>query len=515
MKFLLLVVLALLMPAWAFTVDLEFYGKAQGTVTGYKTFAVPQQFENQIADCNVTTPAVFKSNSYAYRCRVTTSVLKAEKYEGGFLDQTEQTKSLSGAAIVESLKTKSDFLTATKIVKWVETQIEYDPGYGDVTNTCETTLTQKRGTCDELAITSIGLLREAGIASRYIRGITFDGSNWVEHAWLEAAIDGWWVPFDPASHQHGVLDKYHIAQIKSVDASKAIDFTYGKGSWIHSIKAEVIDESTVEPFTATLDLPEKIPRNGFAKITATLTNKLPHPIEVLPNLAVESQNIEDNLKIVWKKFPEVLDRNAVYEWVVVAPDFDEMKTYTLPITLVGENPITKDIVVEGKCYDEFEVYSDKTHYITGEPASYKVKSKNKIIELESQNEYENTEVIKIAASKNTAFISGCAFESPASIVQDSYPVNVIITAPDSVVSNRPFEIIVSVKAPKQEITLRTLGKTYDFTPPAVINLSTTLSKTAEIEFEIDDLHLKKRIKVERGSILGAIWEFFLKLLRKL
>jgi len=74
------------------------------------------------------------------------------------------------------------------------------------------TFKQKQGSCRDLAWMQIHMLRQLGIASRFVSGYYYIDSNQPEyelHAWVEAYLPGsGWIGLDPS---HGMLtDCYHI-----------------------------------------------------------------------------------------------------------------------------------------------------------------------------------------------------------------------------------------------------------------------------------------------------------------
>jgi len=95
---------------------------------------------------------------------------------------------------------------AARAVAYVRDQFEYEPGSTDVHSTIEDLLTSGGGVCQDFAHLTIGLLRLAGIPTRYVSGYlapvsTAPGNPPPEqatHAWVEALLPGsTWTGFDP------------------------------------------------------------------------------------------------------------------------------------------------------------------------------------------------------------------------------------------------------------------------------------------------------------------------------
>ncbi len=508
MKRLLPLLLVLSLCAGA-ELRLDYSGTAEGEVKKYSTLAVPYTTAGQEAECSVERPAVFAGGSYSYSCNVTTSPLEREEYEGGFFAQTEQT-SLGGESGpgIEG----EGFREVLAAVKWVEREVVYDPGYREVTNPCSLTLERGRGSCDEMALAAIGVLRKMGVPARYVSGVAFDGRGWVPHAWLEAAVDGLWVPFDPTFRQHGLLDGYHVVHFKGEDAREPIDSVSGSGSWAHAVEGEVLEEGG-EVVLLELETPERLGGGGHGLVTVEARNLLPHPVELSPLLNLESENLEKGLEVVWEDVEGVVEEEGRWRWVVRAPSVEKGKAYAIPVAVHAFETARGEVEVRGKSEGGLEVYPNSTHYVEGEMAEYVVHGGESVVELESGEKKRGPRpVFVLPASEKTAFFSGQLFARPPSLVKESYPVDFKVKGPREVFAGETFEIVVEVEGPEREMELNTSGKSWSFTPPAVLRLSTSLEESGEIVMELDGLEVKKAVRV-RGGLL-ALLEKLLLYLRK-
>lgn len=103
-----------------------------------------------------------------------------------------------------------------KTIFWVNEYVEYATGndfktYYLLQKSAIETLLEKKGVCDEFANLAASILRSKNIPTRIIIGITFDGIEWGNHAWIEIFHkDLGWVPSDPTFRESGFVDGTHI-----------------------------------------------------------------------------------------------------------------------------------------------------------------------------------------------------------------------------------------------------------------------------------------------------------------
>lgn len=102
-------------------------------------------------------------------------------------------------------------------IDWVNGYVEYASGddfrkyYLEQYSAVETLL-NKKGVCDEFAELGTALLRAKNIPTRLAIGITFDGLEWGNHAWLEVYNQNLkkWIPSDPTFREAGFVDAMHL-----------------------------------------------------------------------------------------------------------------------------------------------------------------------------------------------------------------------------------------------------------------------------------------------------------------
>ena len=81
----------------------------------------------------------------------------------------------------------------------------YEKGYTEIETCAEEAFAGGKGVCQDFAHIYITVLRLLGIPARYVCGlIVGEGES---HAWVEAAIDGNYIAFDP-THNKEITDEY-------------------------------------------------------------------------------------------------------------------------------------------------------------------------------------------------------------------------------------------------------------------------------------------------------------------
>ena len=106
---------------------------------------------------------------------------------------------------------------ANRIVAFIRDQFVYEPGMTKVHSTADEILSVGGGVCQDFAHLTIGVLRLAGIPTRYVSGYLAPAANsaassigaQASHAWLEAQLPGLgWTGFDPTNGC--MVDERHI-----------------------------------------------------------------------------------------------------------------------------------------------------------------------------------------------------------------------------------------------------------------------------------------------------------------
>ncbi len=110
------------------------------------------------------------------------------------------------------------------------------------------TLQLKKGSCRDIAVLQMALLREAGIPSRFVSGYNYNFGREEDHdlhAWMEAYIGGaGWIGFDPTSGLAVAND--HIAVAVSPDQKDTLPVTGSFRGTANSVMESKVHISLVE-----------------------------------------------------------------------------------------------------------------------------------------------------------------------------------------------------------------------------------------------------------------------------
>ncbi|MCR4396597.1 MAG: transglutaminase-like domain-containing protein, partial [Candidatus Saccharicenans sp.] len=104
---------------------------------------------------------------------------------------------------------KDVFKKALKLRDWVSQNLTFDPGF--VFAPASEVMRAKKATCAGYASLLAALLRAAGIPARYLMGLAYVNGIWGGHAWVEAWLEGQWVPLDAALPSPGAADPARLA----------------------------------------------------------------------------------------------------------------------------------------------------------------------------------------------------------------------------------------------------------------------------------------------------------------
>jgi transglutaminase-like putative cysteine protease len=94
-------------------------------------------------------------------------------------------------------ESESEYDYAARIMHCIHDDMEYKKGVTDIDTTAEQALSIKAGVCQDYAHIMISILRMADFQARYVVGM-MKGEGF-SHAWVEAAVLGKWVGFDPTN----------------------------------------------------------------------------------------------------------------------------------------------------------------------------------------------------------------------------------------------------------------------------------------------------------------------------
>ena len=141
-----------------------------------------------------------------------------EKVAASGVDYLSQSKLVivdsqaAGLAASITQNASGDEAALVALSSWVYENIVYDSEFKDAALDSAATLEVGRGTCDEKAHLLEALLRAKKIPARHAVGFAYSGEAWEPHAWVEAAINGVWVPVDPTFNEIFFIDASHLRQ---------------------------------------------------------------------------------------------------------------------------------------------------------------------------------------------------------------------------------------------------------------------------------------------------------------
>ncbi len=191
----------------------------------YVKFTIPENgtFNYELIAEVETHALLFKISDYVLG-DVAESVKK-------FTEKSESVESTSS----EILTVASNKLTSNKFIEnlnetifWVNDYVEYAQGadfqkYYLLQLSAIDTLLSRKGVCDEFSNLAAALLRAKGIPTRLAIGVTYDGKEWGNHAWLEVYHrDIGWVASDPTFREPGFVDATHIRMGSFSDVTQSV-----------------------------------------------------------------------------------------------------------------------------------------------------------------------------------------------------------------------------------------------------------------------------------------------------
>ncbi len=228
-----------------------------------------------------TKPRLGLGNDYnlAQRIQVHTPYLASSRY----IESNDET--LSAKASLE-FQSDSELDTIREITQWVNTSIRYDrePYYtGDAQHpngvwSAVETYQNRAGVCDEFANLTAAFLRIKGIPARYVSGISFDGTRFGNHGWIEAYLPGsGWIGVDSTYGEAGYVDAMHLALGRGVDQNQIRNVVITT----RSANAIRVNAKLLEPhIDATTLSYEKLSGLTHAEINAIPELKLSEPFQI-------------------------------------------------------------------------------------------------------------------------------------------------------------------------------------------------------------------------------------------
>jgi len=209
----------------------------------------------------------------------------------GFDEYLKPTRHIDAAdpAIVMQAKALAQgeddlFILATKIGRWVKTNIEYNLSTltADVSQSASWVLENRNGVCDELTSVYIAMLRSLGIPARFVSGLAFTDNpafpqGWGAHGWAEVYFPGvGWVPFDPTFGEYGWVDPGHMKLKESLDPQEPTTVFEWKSRDVSvevadlELSAAKVGEQGNVPFELSMQVSPVKSRVGFGSYNAVM-----------------------------------------------------------------------------------------------------------------------------------------------------------------------------------------------------------------------------------------------------
>ncbi len=177
---------------------------------------------------------------------------------------------------------ETDLEKLVRLTTWAKRNLKYerDP-LKKQTKSSEWMFKYRRGACGEYSNLLTALLRSAQIPVRYVVGYAYspettNGTALESHAWIEALIDGRWVPADPTWLEVGYLDATHLvfAHLQDSNFTESIHW-HGSGNveWKkNDIEYSIlsIEEKKPRPLALTVT---PVKANQYGLITVDVTGE--------------------------------------------------------------------------------------------------------------------------------------------------------------------------------------------------------------------------------------------------
>ncbi len=321
-----------------------------------------------IADVNIraATPELIDMNIGTPNESVKQYTLPSEKVESGSIEIINLTK---------NKLTSNNFIeTLNSTIFWVNDYVEYAKGdefnkYYLQQKTAVETLLNRKGVCDEFANLATAMLRAKNIPTRLAIGITYDGTNWGNHAWIEVYNERQkeWIPSDPTFRETGFVDATHIRMGAFSDVSLSLaKATYPSSanvSFDTQSKLPLVEILGIKYFNlVTLSSSEEeIKSNMWNEISVNITNNtnriLNAPLSIKENYSemffqdkrkTEILNPNETKKVTFKIFPILnLEDNQIAKGTLtfnsLSPPIKKNITITKNDTIGNGEVVVEDI----------------------------------------------------------------------------------------------------------------------------------------------------------------------------
>jgi len=200
---------------------------------------------------------------------------------GSFLASTQKVNttdsftSTTTASITQN--TNSQLRAMAAIVEWVHNNIEYDDTATDTALVdSNEVLSSQRGSCGELTVLAMAMMRQKGIPTRYVRGYLYTGADFQAHAWGEAYVPSTgWVPFDPTTGEVGALSAGRVAVMTGADPAQTqdtISYSGSDGTFEKTVTLRLIDSYPFPPVAASAAQSVRASPGSVISLNMTIAN---------------------------------------------------------------------------------------------------------------------------------------------------------------------------------------------------------------------------------------------------
>jgi hypothetical protein len=332
----------------------------------YPTYSL-DEFENKYVNFKINENGEFR---YELIAEVDTQALIHEINDYNIIFVSDALQSfIQKSEKVESDSTQILTLTRNKLIKnsflesltsaifWTNDYVEYASGaefnkYYLLQRSAVETLIDKKGVCDEFSNLAAAMLRAKGIPTRLAIGITFDGKEWGNHAWLEVHHkDFGWIPSDPTFREPGFVDATHIRLGSFNDVSQSVaKATYPSNANV-KFQTQTLPKVTVKSkkFFSHIALTAKeteFKTNQWNELEITVKNltnaTLIVPIKIRENydkLIIKEKTLSTVLttgeekKLVFNIYPNItLGQNEIAKGILTIDSLTEPKAIDFTIT---------------------------------------------------------------------------------------------------------------------------------------------------------------------------------------
>lgn len=267
-------------------------------------------------------------------------------YDNTFVEESTYVKrdfESEKKAIELTENAENDFEKLVRLTEWVHNHISYEgTGYGETVMPSDWVFKKRVGTCDEYSHLLISMLRSVRIPARICAGYVYSGTNWGLHSWVEALVDGRWIPSDPTFNEVGLLDGTHVKFAHGIDQANVLEEFQAPASFNLStlfskrnFNISFSYSNFSKLFGVRIDYPtDFVGSKSLEKISVKIVNK-ENEIAVPVHLLVpkEISIIEGkNFLLHLNPFEE-----KEVQYIVLFPEMKEQTLYTFPaeISTIG------------------------------------------------------------------------------------------------------------------------------------------------------------------------------------